>query len=316
MKNLLLKLKTAKMFSLALTFGILFLSALNLSAQTTTFAQFLQRAGTQDFVLTNNSSSANFHTVSGGSAIYFIYSNIPSLDPSLAGVQNAHLVVTATTTQAGSLNGTTLTQPFGQTVTVQIIRDTPAPAGVGTGTRTNLLTAVFSPDGNTPSLVGADGGNSATFSATTPDNVVTFTSDFLRFGLTTQRNLAFSFSSVTPALALGSGNFLNSFTAAATGTFASNPPPIYGIPTAAPVSLSGRVLTADGSGLRNAQVVLTESNGTVHRATTGTFGYYRFDGIASGQSVVLSVNSKRFTFSSQVFSVQDNLSDVNFIAEE
>ncbi len=315
MKFLSLKSMRLKIVVKNLIFGLLFLSSgLAVSAQTTTFAQFFERFGTQDFVFTNNTSSANFNAVGGGSPIFFLYSNIVNLDPSLQAVQNAHLFITSTTSQPASNNAGTFTQPFDQTVTVQIIRDTPAPAGVGTGSRTNLLTAVFSPAGSSPAIVGS--GNSATFSATTPDHVVTFSSDFLVFGLTTQRNLAFSYSSVTPTLALGAGNFLQSFTAAATGTFASNPPPIYGIPTAAAVSIGGRVLTQNGSGLRNAQVILTDTNGTVHRAVTSSFGYYQFDGITSGQTVTVSVSSKRYVFNTQVVSVQDNISDMDFYAAE
>ncbi len=298
-----------------LIFGLLFFSSfLTINAQTTTFAQFVERTGTQDFVFTNNATSANFNAVGGGSPIFFFYSNIASLDPSLSGIQNAHLFVTTTTTQTAVNVAGTFTQPFDQTVTVQIIRDTAAPSGVGTGLRTNLLTAVISPSGSQPAIVGS--GNSATFSATTPDHVVTFSSDFLRFGLTTQRNMALSFSSVTPTLALGAGGFLQSFTAAATGTFASNPPPIYAIPTAASVAVSGRVLTSNGSGLRNAEVILTEANGTVHTAKTSSFGLYSFDGIQSGQTVTVSINSKRYAFNTQVVSVQDNIGDMDFYGSE
>ena len=98
--------------------------------------------------------------------------------------------------------------------------------------------------------------------------------------------------------------------------FASNPPPIYAIPTAAPVSISGRVLAPNGAGLRNAQVVLTDENGATRTANTTSFGYYHFDGVSSGQSMVVSVNSKRYTFNTQIVSVQDNISDMNFYADE
>jgi len=310
-----LKATRVKIAITNLIFGLLFFSSvLTINAQTTTFAQFLENNGTQDFVFTNNSASADFNAIPGGSSISFRYQNISGLDPSLQGFQNAHFQVTTTTTVPAVNNAGTFTQPFNQTVTVQIIRDTAAPAGVGTGTRRNLLTAVISPSGSQPAIVGS--GNSATFSATTPDHVVTFSSDFLSFALTTQRNMALSFSSVTPALALGTGNFLQSFTAAATGTFASNPPPIYVIPTAAAVAVSGRVLTSNGYGLRNAQVVLTEANGTVHTARTSSFGLYSFDGIQSGQTVTVSIVSKRYVFNTEVVSVQDNISDLDFYGSE
>src|SRR5205809_404216 len=124
MKTLLLKLKASRILTFALTFGTLFFAAFaTANAQTTTFAQFVERTGSQDFVFTNNASSADFSTVGGGAPIFFFYSNIASLDPSLAGLQNAHFFVTTTTTATALNNAGTLDQAFNQTVTVQIIRD-------------------------------------------------------------------------------------------------------------------------------------------------------------------------------------------------
>lgn len=86
-------------------------------------------------------------------------------------------------------------------------------------------------------------------------------------------------------------------------------------PTAANVSVSGRVMTENGTGLRNAIVILTYSNGQTRTAHTGTFGYYRFDDIAAGQTIVVSVISKRFTFTPQVVNITDNINELNFVAE-
>ncbi|MBS1797615.1 MAG: carboxypeptidase regulatory-like domain-containing protein [Acidobacteria bacterium] len=294
---------------------LLFASFLTVNAQTTTFAQFLENNGSQDFVFTNNGSSANFATIVNGSSVSFRYQNIAGLDSSLQGFQDAHLTISpvdSNTTIPAFDNSGTLTQPF-QAFKVQIIRDLPTAPGVGTGTRRNLLTAVIQPIVDAPDLAGS--GNSATFQATTPDHIVTFSSDFLVFAATTSRNMALSFSSVTPTLAIN-GNFLQSFTAAATGTFASNPPPTPYIPTAAPVSVGGRVLTSDGRGLRNAQVLLVEADGTVHRAMTSSFGYYHFEGISSGQNVTLSVVSKRYSYNPMVIALDDSLGDLDFYGNE
>jgi hypothetical protein len=310
---------TSKFAGLLHTFAIfsllLFSSFMTAYGQTTTFAQFFERNGTQDFAFTNNTSSADFNAVSGGSPIFFIYSNIVGLDPSLQGIQNAHLFITTTTTQPASLSGGSLTQPLNQTVTVDIIRDTPAPPGTGSSPRTLLLRAVFTPSGFTPGIVGSQGGNSATLSATTPDHVVTFTSDFLLFGATTQRNLAFSFSSVLPSVALGSGGFLQSFTAAATGTFASSPPPVPFTTSAASVSVGGRVTDGNGRGMSNATVILMEGDGTQHTAVTGSFGYFEFGEISVGQTVIVSVSSKRYNFAPVTVSLSDSISDLDFVPE-
>ena len=89
-------------------------------------------------------------------------------------------------------------------------------------------------------------------------------------------------------------------------------------PTAANVSLQGRVMLQAGIGIRNVRVTLTEQDGTQHYAITGTFGYYRFTDLRAGQTVVVSVVAKRYTFSEpdRVVSLQDNLTDFNFIADE
>jgi hypothetical protein len=87
--------------------------------------------------------------------------------------------------------------------------------------------------------------------------------------------------------------------------------------TASSATISGRVMTADQRGIRNAKVVVTgESLQEPIIATTGSFGYYTVDGLAAGQTYVVTVNSKRYTFSvpSRAITLVDNLTDVNFVA--
>jgi hypothetical protein len=88
--------------------------------------------------------------------------------------------------------------------------------------------------------------------------------------------------------------------------------------TAANASVSGRVMTADGRAIRNAEVVIT-GNALEHpmRMTTGSFGWFAFDGLPTGETYVVTVNSRRFTFStpSRVITLVDNLADVDFVAD-
>ena len=89
-------------------------------------------------------------------------------------------------------------------------------------------------------------------------------------------------------------------------------------PTAAGVSLGGRVLTADGRGIRNATVVVTGNSLLITRyVKTGSFGYYTVDGLRAGETYIVTINSKRFTFQtpSRVVSLLDNLTDVDFVAD-
>jgi hypothetical protein len=87
--------------------------------------------------------------------------------------------------------------------------------------------------------------------------------------------------------------------------------------TAAEVSLSGRVLTANGQGIRNATVTLLggDLNEPV-TVRTGTFGYYQFDGLHAGMTYIVTVTTKRFVIGdpSRAVTALDNLADVDFIA--
>jgi hypothetical protein len=87
--------------------------------------------------------------------------------------------------------------------------------------------------------------------------------------------------------------------------------------TAANAAISGRVLTAGGQGIRNAEVVL--SGGTLTepmRVRTGSFGYYNFEGLQTGQTYIITVNSRRYVFSTptRVVSLTDNIADLDFVA--
>jgi len=87
-------------------------------------------------------------------------------------------------------------------------------------------------------------------------------------------------------------------------------------PTAANVGVSGRVVTANGSGVRNALVTLTDTNGVIRSARTSSFGYYRFDDVRAGETYVASVRSKEYQFTPRTIQVSDELTGVDFIAVE
>ncbi len=86
--------------------------------------------------------------------------------------------------------------------------------------------------------------------------------------------------------------------------------------TAAGVEVSGRVMTPDGRGLRNAVVNITDSQGIPRTATTSSFGYYSFTDVEVGENYIVSVASRRYRFAPQLLQVFDNLTDVNFVGQE
>jgi hypothetical protein len=63
-------------------------------------------------------------------------------------------------------------------------------------------------------------------------------------------------------------------------------------------------------------VYLTDSSGDTRTARTSSLGYYRFEDIAAGQSVTITVVSKRYQFAPQVVNVNEEMSGLNFLAEQ
>lgn len=88
-------------------------------------------------------------------------------------------------------------------------------------------------------------------------------------------------------------------------------------PTAAPASVTGRVLDAYGRGISSARMTLF--NGTTGESKvvlTNTFGYYTFNDLPIGDFYVLTVEHRRYRFSnsSTSFTLDDNISGMDFQA--
>lgn len=88
------------------------------------------------------------------------------------------------------------------------------------------------------------------------------------------------------------------------------------VTTAASAVVSGRVLTADGQGVRNADVTITDDLGVVRTARTSSFGYYQFGDVLVGRTYIVRVDSRQYTFTPQVIQVFDSLFDLDFVAEQ
>lgn len=86
-------------------------------------------------------------------------------------------------------------------------------------------------------------------------------------------------------------------------------------PTAATASVSGRVVNVEGRGVASAFVSLTDPEGNKRVAITNPFGYFRFDEIEAGQSVVIKVASKNYQFEPRVVTTNDNLTEVDFVSD-
>ncbi len=109
-----------------------------------------------------------------------------------------------------------------------------------------------------------------------------------------------------------------SFSTFITNNFGTRCSTVSMAPTAATVSVSGRVTTAQGRGIRNVVVTMTDSNGNTRTATTTSFGYYRFEEVAAGETYVFAARGKRFSFeqNTQVLSIMEDTNNINFVANE
>ena len=88
-------------------------------------------------------------------------------------------------------------------------------------------------------------------------------------------------------------------------------------PTAAEVTVSGRVITSDGRGIRNVLITMVKSNGESRTVISSAFGYFRFSDVAAGETYIFSVYAKRYTFSQPtlVRSILEDTDDVIFVAD-
>lgn len=85
-------------------------------------------------------------------------------------------------------------------------------------------------------------------------------------------------------------------------------------PSAANVSISGRVVDSSGFGIRNGRVMLTAQNGSVRTAVTNSFGYYRIEDIPSGETYVINARAKGYNFTPRTVNVNDEISGLDIIA--
>lgn len=86
------------------------------------------------------------------------------------------------------------------------------------------------------------------------------------------------------------------------------------ITVAAPVSVSGRIVTASGRGISRAVVSVVDlSSGEARTAVSNGFGYYSVEGMVAGGLYMISVQHKQYVFESRIVTLSDSLDDFDFI---
>ena len=88
----------------------------------------------------------------------------------------------------------------------------------------------------------------------------------------------------------------------------------YTLTTTGPAtgSISGRVVSPSGAGLRSVIVSLTDAQGVKRTATTTSFGFYTFTDVAPGPNYVIRITSRQYRFTSQTMQFNDDLTNVDF----
>ena len=124
---------------------------------------------------------------------------------------------------------------------------------------------------------------------------------------------AFSFDGTSGQAAAG-----NAGRGAAFGLYSGFWTTIIGAPTAANVTVGGRITTANGRGIRNVRGALTNAQGETRVVLSGAFGYYRFADVAAGETYILIARSKHFEFANavQVINVTEDATEIDFVAFE
>jgi hypothetical protein len=85
-------------------------------------------------------------------------------------------------------------------------------------------------------------------------------------------------------------------------------------PTAAGVSVGGILMTAIGRPVTNTLVIITDTNGEKRTTTSDASGLFRFSEVQVGQTYVITVKSRKLTFTPQAVSVWQELTNLTLIA--
>jgi hypothetical protein len=86
-------------------------------------------------------------------------------------------------------------------------------------------------------------------------------------------------------------------------------------PRAASVSISVRVITPQKLGLTNALVTLTDMQGNSRTVITGKGSSFRFTNVMAGETYILTVSSKRYTYAPQIITVTEDITELSFNAQ-
>lgn len=87
-------------------------------------------------------------------------------------------------------------------------------------------------------------------------------------------------------------------------------------PTAAAVTVGGRITTFGGRGIRSVIITMTDVNGLSRTAVSTAFGYYSFTDVAAGTTYIVTAKGKNYEFSQPVrfLNINEDALDIDFTA--
>ncbi len=86
-------------------------------------------------------------------------------------------------------------------------------------------------------------------------------------------------------------------------------------PTAANVSVAGRVTTGKGRAISNVTVSITGQDGQPRTARTNSFGYFKFEDVQAGETYIVDANAKGYSFATQVLNIDNNVRGLEIIGQ-
>lgn len=186
----------------------------------------------------------------------------------------------------------------------------------------NFTLSVFSAIGNAPAILVVD-ENDPGLAASIPaagsfGRIPTSTqgsgsgSGWASVSLTIPNNLAVAGKTFFARWYVQDDGAVNGFSVSPAARFT-----VFGEAASSPtISISGRVVTPDGIGIRNAVVTLSDSANSNRRVTTSSFGVYTFENVPAGASYFVGVSSKRYRFGTRSITPNANISDFDLVGLE
>ena len=88
------------------------------------------------------------------------------------------------------------------------------------------------------------------------------------------------------------------------------------VPTAASALVAGQVFASDGiTAVSRANITLIGSSGRVYNTRTNQLGYFRIDDVPVGESYVMNIESKGYSFASRLVDVTEDVSGLVITAD-